>query len=204
MNKNENTILEKTDRRQFLKDMTRFVGGAAAAGLLANNGLAVAMAYEPAASNTPALFNSSQMSLLQHICNVVIPRTDTPGAGEVGVHGFIDNQLYHCFSPAEQQQVVAVLARVQQAAEKSFNNNFSKLSNEQQIKLLTRMELGEGNFDQTDRQQFKFLKTLICFGYYTSEVGATQELAYQAIPGGFRGEVPFDEVGKPWGSLAYY
>ena len=205
MKQNQPTTPNTVDRRQFLRTMSQCVGGVAAAALLSNNGLAVAMAFDPATDASNAkIFNPSQLTLLKHLCNVVIPATDTPGAGDINVHGFVDNQLYHCFAETEQQQVRAVLARVQQAAEKRFNSSFTSLSAEQQLTLLSQMEQAQGNFDQTDREQFKFLKSLICFGYYTSEVGATQELAYQAIPGGFKGEIAFSDVGRSWGSLAYY
>ncbi|MDU0353713.1 hypothetical protein RS130_07055 [Paraglaciecola aquimarina] len=48
------------------------------------------------------------------------------------------------------------------------------------------------------------LKALIVFGYFTSEVGATQALNYQAVPGGFKGSIPCDENTKSWGSIDYY
>ena len=35
-------------------------------------------------------------------------------------------------------------------------------------------------------------------GYYTSEIGATQELKYVHAAGSYDGDVPFDEVGRAY------
>jgi hypothetical protein len=35
-------------------------------------------------------------------------------------------------------------------------------------------------------------------GYFTSEVGATQVLRYDPVPGAYHGCIPFEEVGKTW------
>ena len=45
---------------------------------------------------------------------------------------------------------------------------------------------------------FYQLKELTVLGYYTSEVGATQELAYLPIPGHYEGD--YDFTGKQWSS----
>ncbi len=45
---------------------------------------------------------------------------------------------------------------------------------------------------------FRTLKELTLAGYYTSEIGATQELQWQAAPGEYRADVPLSEVGRAW------
>jgi hypothetical protein len=45
---------------------------------------------------------------------------------------------------------------------------------------------------------FYKLKLLTVLGYYTSEVGATQELSYNPVPGRYEGDVDFDKVGRQW------
>jgi len=42
------------------------------------------------------------------------------------------------------------------------------------------------------------------FGYYTSQPGATKELTYLPLPGGFKGSVPLASVGSAYSSKAYY
>lgn len=60
------------------------------------------------------------------------------------------------------------------------------------------MEQASDGFTENDRKLFKQFKALVTFGYYTSEIGASQELAYLAIPGGYKGNFKFKDVGKAW------
>ena len=45
---------------------------------------------------------------------------------------------------------------------------------------------------------FNTLKELTLAGYYTSEIGATQELHWIAAPGRFDADVPLADVGRTW------
>lgn len=45
---------------------------------------------------------------------------------------------------------------------------------------------------------YRQLKELTLAGYYTSEVGATQELQWIAAPGRYDADVPLSEVGRAW------
>jgi hypothetical protein len=46
-----------------------------------------------------------------------------------------------------------------------------------------------------DPHWFRTIKELTVLGYYTSEIGATQELRHVSVPGRFEGCVP---VGRTW------
>ena len=198
--------LEKS-RRSFLKGITTLFGGAAVGSLLTGNAIAVAMAYVP--NNDSILtdgkvFNKAQLMLLKQICAIVIPKTDTLGAAEVDTHGFIDNQLFHCHSKSEQDNALKLLSLINQSAENSSSTSFVHLSGDQQFQLLTELDRGEKRFDQTQRKSFKALKQLICFGYYTSEVGATQELRYDPVPGGFKGSIPYKSSDPTWATQGLF
>jgi hypothetical protein len=45
---------------------------------------------------------------------------------------------------------------------------------------------------------FNTLKELTIAGYYTSEIGATQELQWSAAPGRYDADIPLSEVGRTW------
>jgi len=190
-------------KRYFLKGLSTIIGGVAASSLLRGNGLAVAMAYSTNANDKTAItkvFSKSQLAILKQVCAIVIPKTETLGAAEVDTHGFIDNQLFHCFSKSAQQKAVSLLTLIDKQAQQSHSSTFVALSDEQQFQLLTALDLGKIPFGQTQRTDFKKLKKLICFGYYTSEVGASQELRYVAVPGGYKGSIPYKSGDAAWGS----
>ena len=199
-----NRPLSSTSRRNFIRGFGAMVGSVAASSLLSGNAFAFAMAYQPQSDSELSngkIFNQSQLQLLRRICSIVIPKTDTLGAAEVDTHGFIDDQLYHCHDQQQQDKMVNLLTLVEQSSTAAFALPFVKLNAEQAFDLLTRLDLGNAPFDKNQRADFKGLKQLICFGYYTSEVGASQELRYMAIPGGFKGSIPYKEPQSAWGSL---
>lgn len=201
----EDDLMNKTNsRRDFLRNMTAIVGGTAAATLLAGNSISVAMAYTPSVSGTikvGSILSLEQMQWLMHICEIVIPKTETPSAADIDTHGFIDNQIFNCFNTEKQNEIVAILDLINQQALTRYQQAFDKLSDKQKFTLLTDLDVGQKEFSSEQRSQFKSLKALICFGYYTSEVGASQELIYQAFPGGSKGSIPYKSTDKAWGSM---
>jgi len=191
-------------KRGFLFGLSHLMGAAVAAQLLGGNAIATALAYSPktdSSSHPGKIFSQANMVLLRDICALVIPTTNTAGAAEVDTHGFIDNQLYYCYQPEDQQKVRSTLLKINKVALQRHQQHFSGATTEQQLTLLTDLEKPSNGFDNEDRSQFKFLKRQIVFGYYTSQVGASQELEYLAVPGGFKGSIPYQSVGKAWGSL---
>jgi len=200
------TIADKS-RRRFITGITAIVGAATTAQLLGGNAISVAVAYTPNPNSVKTagkIFSQGQMGQLQNICAIVIPKTETPGAADVDAHGFLDNQLFLCHTKDQQQQAKSILMKIDQVASKEFNKPFSACDKQQQYDLLTLLEKVQNDFNSEDKQNWKLVKGLIIFGYYTSEPGATEELEYVAVPGGFTGSIPYDSVGKGPGSLSYY
>ncbi|OZY86951.1 hypothetical protein CBP51_08160 [Cellvibrio mixtus] len=144
------------------------------------------------------LLTAKQLELVRTLGDIIIPATDTPGAVSAGVHDFINHYTAYCASSAEQQQLLATLARIESAAHDEFKTAFTALTNAQQLQLLNAMEQAQNGFSQADRKGLKQFKALVVFGYYTSEPGATQELAYLAIPGGYKGNFKLKEIGRAW------
>lgn len=206
-NEPENQAINDLSKRHFLRGLTAIVGGTLVAQFASNNALAAAFNYQ-AKSNSSAsagqLFSKLQMKILHDICDVVLPKTDTPSAAELDVHGFVDHQLSVCYDSVEQDGVIAIVDKINTISIKSLSQGYIDLSSSQQKALLESLEKMTSGFNVEDKAHFKFLKSLIVFGYFTTEVGATQALNYQAVPGGFKGSVPYSTLKKSWGSLAYY
>jgi hypothetical protein len=207
MKKINDTLLADESRRKFIRGFSLLVGGSATAVLLSGNAISVAMAYSPNNDSTLTdgkIFTQAQMIQLKQICSIVIPKTETLGAAEVDTHGFIDNQLFHCHSKIEQDQAVEILVIIENEANTHFLLPFVELTFDQKFELLNNLDQGKGRFDQTQRKLFKQLKEYICFGYYTSEVGASKELRYDAVPGGFKGSIPYKDSDASWGSKGLF
>src|SRR5690349_20576208 len=80
------------NRRQVLQRVAYLMGGAISApavlGLL--NGCSP---KQEALSWQPVFFSKVQAALVAEVADIIIPRTSTPGAKDVGVPGFIDTML---------------------------------------------------------------------------------------------------------------
>ncbi|WP_158769060.1 gluconate 2-dehydrogenase subunit 3 family protein [Paraglaciecola sp. L1A13] len=197
----EGAELGSPRKRSFLVGLGALIGSVGAANLLGGNAISVAMAYQSNPNSWQSsgrLFTQHQMQLLRDICQLVIPKTETAGAADVDTHGFIDNQLVRCHPAWQQSQVSELLDLIDASAKERFNKRFIQCSEQQQLVLLTSIEEAENEFGHDDAEHFAFLKQLIVFGYFTTEVGATKELAYLPVPGGFTGSIPYSSIGKAW------
>lgn len=187
------------DRRGILKGLGALFGAQVANNLLGGEAWSVAMAFQQTPDKRQLqLLSSAQLSTLAAVADVTIPATDTPGALATDCHWFVDNQLQHCFDTQAQTAALAILDKLEASASGQQGNTFSQLDNDQQLILLNALEQSAQGFSQNDTQAFKLVKSLLVFGYFTSEVGMTKMLAYDPVPGGFRGSVPYASVGKAY------
>lgn len=178
-------------RRTAIKQVAAICGLALSSSSLSALAAAVAPPTDMNRSKK-TLLDNNQLALVRELGEMIIPTTDTPGAIAAGVHDFINHFAVYCASKEEQQTLLDLLTRL------NSDTPFLQRGKQQQIDLLNNMEQAKNGFTQVDRNNFKQFKALVLFGYYTSEIGATQELAYLAIPGGYKGNFKFKEIGKAW------
>lgn len=192
----------RSSRRQLLQSLGAVLGSAAAVQVAgARNAVDVALAYvasDAGTAGTGKVFPTARLALLRDVCARVIPATDTPGADELDVHGFIDDQLFHCYDEDTQTLAVRLTDAIDAAAIARYGAAFVDAGEERQLEILEALEQGRDGFDDEQRRHFKLLKNLIVFGYLTTETGGTRILAWDPYPGGFTGSVPYASVGRPW------
>ncbi|CAD5287587.1 conserved exported hypothetical protein [Alteromonas sp. 38] len=193
------------NRRDLIKNLATICGVAAANSMVSMPALASAKAFgEKQSGKSPTLFSGDNLAILRQICALTIPATDTPGAAEVNCHLFIDHQLSTVYSSEQQQSAINVMSAIDLASEEINKQSFVNADKTSQLALLSMLEASKAPFSETLRSDFKTIKGLIVFGYYTSQIGATKELTYLAVPGGFKGSVPLTAVGSAFSSKAYY
>jgi hypothetical protein len=142
----------------------------------------------------------------------ILPATDTPGAKAARVNEFIDVILTEWAVDDERQNFLAGLAGVDKQSNELFGKNFVDASPAQQVALLRAMDesvagararrrhAGNTIPEEHDKQLrgdfFAVFKGITLHGYYTSEIGFTQELNLQIIPGAHHGCVPLPAQNK--------
>jgi hypothetical protein len=128
-----------------------------------------------------------QNAMVTVIAELIVPQTDTPGATGAQVNRFVDIMLAEWFEDDEREEFLRGLVALDGRSVNTFGAPFLALDEAQQTVLLNGLEaevmaLREANLP-TERHFFLRMKWLTLFGYYTSEVGATQELQQVVIPG---------------------
>lgn len=136
-------------------------------------------------------FSADQDVELQALTECIIPTTDTPGAIAAGVNRFIDQVLAQVTEEGEKTTFMQGLEELMKACSETYGKPFSHLEDAEKTTLLTKMEAEDAPF-------FGILKAMTITGYYTSEIGATQELAYVHATGFYDGNKAYSEVGKSY------
>jgi len=162
------------------------VGGGAALTRFARNADAVA-------GSSRRAFNAEQFALLEQICEVIIPTTDTPGAIVAGVPAFMRQILEEWGSESSRGEIAGVLEAVEKLAWSRFGASFLELAPDHRLDVIK--VLDSERLAAKDPAYAKF-KHLVLVGYYHSEIGATRELRYELVPGAWRSCVPLSEIGR--------
>jgi len=150
----------------------------------------------------PVFLTQEQASLVSEIAEVIIPKTDTPGAKDAGVPAFIDIMLKDVYNKEDKEKFIAGLNSFNEEAKKSAGSDFIDLDPAKQVDFFKSVHdpavAAFKNGEVKERPFVLVVKELTCLGFFTSEPGATQVLQYEAVPGAYHGCVPLAEVGKTW------
>jgi hypothetical protein len=184
------------DRRQVLKSIGLLLGCTLSPSTIAG---ALAAAAAPAETWKPRLLSPQQDQLVTTLAELILPATDTPGAKAARVNQFIDLMLAEWMTPDEREPFLAGLADIDARAHKSCGAAFVSCSEEQQTELLTALAAAMPTTEETKPKPFfRHLKELTLVGYYTSEIGASEELNYAIVFDEYEGCVPLEEIGPAW------
>jgi hypothetical protein len=126
---------------------------------------------------TPAVLTRDENLTVDRIADLIIPRTDTPGAHDVKVNRYIDEMLKSGVTAAERAAFLEGLQWLGEHCVKEFGRPFTGLDSKQQITVLTRMS--ESSADDHGRQFFVRMKDMTLHGYYSSRDGLLLELEYK-------------------------
>jgi glucoside 3-dehydrogenase (cytochrome c) hitch-hiker subunit len=137
--------------------------------------------------------------MLEALVDTVLPATDTPGAKQARVQFFVDLALRDCYTAEEQRIFTTGLEALAADTAKTHGRPFEACSPEERHALLAPLDAASYKPDTGARGSFvRILKDLTLVGFFTSQIGATQALAYEKVPGGYRGCVELRPDQKAW------
>ena len=103
------------------------------------------------------MLNASEMNTLAALSDFIIPRSDTPGASDAGVHFIIDSVL-----AGQTERLASFRAGLRP---------FLKLDSAKRLERLTALHAGKDPF-------FRMLKDLTVEAYYSTREGLATELGW--------------------------
>lgn len=201
------------------RDALKLIAGAAAVPAIYSHDLfALGREIHQQLGSTSALktLDPHQNATVIAISEMIIPATDTPGAKGARVNEFVDLILTDWCTGDACQRFLQGLADADARSRKMFGKEFVNCNSQQQTQLLTALdeeltELRESGGEEREhaspavqetdtpvqRNFFYMMKRLTLIGYYTSEVGWTQELGRPPVHmGPYQACAPLTEPGK--------
>ncbi|GAA4436346.1 gluconate 2-dehydrogenase subunit 3 family protein [Ravibacter arvi] len=185
------------NRRNALTHVAALLGGAFSAPTL------LAMKrwedHIPGESSPPGFtLTENQKLLVAEIAEMIIPRTSTPGAKDVGVPAFIVMMLQDCYKTPEHKSFLEGLSRLEKiqflhldAAQKTDALKQVEIDAAEEMKVYQVQQTKMG--DNEDREQmaiqvkglpyWRLMKELTMLGYFTSEEGLKSSFEYVPVPG---------------------
>jgi hypothetical protein len=171
---------------------------------------------------------ADQQALIDELAEIIIPKTDTPGAKEAGVGAFVTLMLADCYSKVQQDHFIKGLANAEAEAKKA-GGAIASLDEAKKIAVMTAIKASSDAEQKANEEKkateakqvdsesgltkealkkkdelevpapfFNILRELTTFGYFTSEVGAKSNLDYVAVPGKYQGCIKIGPNTKPY------
>lgn len=165
---------------------------------------------KPGLDWTPEFFSLEQSHTIAALVDHLLPKTNTPGALELGVDRFVDLMLRQQYGAEDQKKFLSGLTDFEADCLQANGHNFSSCSAAEKNTLLQKYEAASapippnvwgGQIGEFAEPHFyRKLKALTLLGYFSSEEIGEEVLNYDPIPGRWNGCIPLSEVknGYSW------
>ncbi|EGI55315.1 hypothetical protein SUS17_1841 [Sphingomonas sp. S17] len=170
-------------------------------------------------TDTAEVVTDRQRALLRDVAQRVLPRTTTPGAGEIGAHDFVILALAHGLdgtrAPAAGAALPATITRHQRRdgtldyldwlewqLDAGTHGDYLAVppaGREAAVAAIDKAAFADAGPDAVE-SPWRKLKGLILTAYYTSEVGGSRELQYELVPGRWDADIPYIPGSRAWSS----
>ncbi len=141
-------------------------------------------------------FNQEEFTLLTGMIDLILPKTDSPSASEVGVHYTIDGMVGTVYKEEDKasfkKSFDALAGYLNGPAQ---GQGISGLQPGEQLELLQQLEESEEEQLEEARNAFVDLKQQTIAYYLSTEEIATKYLTYLPVPGAYKACISVEEAG---------
>ena len=194
------------DRREFLEaiaGISALVPGLALLPALEQEAFAQALHARASAATALRTLSPPQDAAVTCIAEILLPASDTPGAGAVGVNRFIDLLLTESMLESDRDRLLAGLAAIDARSQSLCGAPVAAARREDQESLIRSLDsqlparaptaAEKAVIEKepvTAERGFALLKRLVVFAYFTAEPVARDLIRAPIIPGRYDGCVP--------------
>ena len=130
--------------------------------------------------------------LIKSLVEIIFPKMDTPGIGELNIHEFVIMMVKESSEIKTQNKFIAGLTKLQDYVQSQFGKTFITCSKDEQIQAVRYLQeddklfpgiVGKAQNKFLGKPFFTTLKEYTVLGYLSSQPGSIQVLRYNPIPG---------------------
>lgn len=194
----ENDSPEMLERREILRRAAWLLGGAisAPAALAVLQGCSAKEGAPTAGAPALKFLKPDQYAVITEIADIMLPKTDTSGAKDVGVPAFIDVALDAIYDAASKDRFNAGYAEFEESAKQGGTPFLEQEPAARAAFVKSSLEsalAGEHN----PKPFILMTRELVLLGYFTSKPGITENMTYEAVPTIYHGCVPVSQMKMP-------
>lgn len=161
-------------RREVLQGLIVSIGGASV--LNACGGAATII---PSQARNLRYYSADEYAFVSRVSDLIIPRTDTPGALDVRVPGFLDGLMAEWANDVTRRRYRQELSELR----RMLGEDFTELGSGDAEQRLAGFDAAAFNNRPPRYGGYRTLKQLITQAYFASEDGALREQGWVAVPG---------------------
>lgn len=165
-------------RREVLQGLIVSIGGATA--LTACGGVASVVSTRP--GSAPRFYTRQEYSLVSRVSDLIIPRTETPGAVDANVPGYMDGLMSDWANAQTRGAHRSALSLIRSDLDQRSGGNFLTASDDVAEQSLAAFDAAAFVVDG-DANGYKRMKGYVSQSYFATEEGAIEELKWVAVPG---------------------
>ncbi len=144
-------------------------------------------------------FTPEDLAFLDEIGETIIPTTDTPGAKATKIGEFMVMMVKDCYDADQQKAFIDGLNALSKDFKAEKGTDFMEASAEDRLAFLNSMqEKFKASGDKREPIIINMLRDLTLLGYFTSEIGTTQALRYEEVPGRYDGCMDYKKGDRAW------
>lgn len=188
---------EMMERRDILRRAAWLLGGAisAPAALAILQGCS-AKEGAPAAATDLKILTADQFAVVGEIAEIMIPKTQSSGAKDVGVPAFIDVVLAAVYDKDAQERFIAGYTQFVADAGGSSQAFLGQEPTARVAQVKRSLEAALAGV-RDPKPFILMVRELTLLGFFTSKAGINENMTYEAVPTVYHGCVPVSQMKMP-------